>query len=83
MAKAKKEMNVVIHKLYEGKHYTVNEQLLVRYGKTAKQIAMDIFMNRDGRYDHLFEPLSEDEIKNNKESQQRKRARERRAAGGW
>ena len=80
---AKKEINVIVNYLDKGKHYTVDEQLLARYGKTAKEIATDIFMNRDGRYDHLFEPLSEDEIRNNKEAQQRKRARERRAAGGW
>ena len=80
---AKKEINVIVNYLDKGKHYSVDEQLLVRYGKTAKQIAMDIFENRDGRYDHLFEPLSEDEKKNNKAAEQRKRARERRAAGGW
>lgn len=69
---------IEVIKLYEGKQYTLDEQCIVLTGMTVKEFATDIIENQDGKYDDLF-------VHNEhfNAAQKKKRARERRAAGGW
>ena len=75
---AKKTPKIEVVKLYEGKQFTPDEQCLVLTGMTVKEFAMDIVENQGGKYDDLY---VHDE--NYKAVQKKKRARDRRAAGGW
>lgn len=78
MGKKKPELKIIVDKLYERQHPTVDEQCMVLTGMTTKEFAMAIYENRDGKYDKFFK---QDE--DFKAAQKKRRARERRAAGGW
>ena len=83
MARTKDWLKFELINLDEGREYTIEEQCLILTGKTPKEIALEIFENPGGNWDHVLIPLSAEEEKVYKEAVKKRRARERRAAGGW
>ncbi len=79
----KERLKFKLIKLDEGRKYTIEEQCIMLTGKSPKEIALEIFENPGGKWDHVLEPLTEEQEKAYKEAVKKRRARERRAAGGW
>ena len=78
MAKKKIEYKFIVDKLYERQHLTLDEQCVILTGMTTKEFTLALIENPGGKYDKFFK---QDE--NLKAEQKKRRARERRAAGGW
>lgn len=78
MANEKRKLKIIINRLDEGRQYTPEEQFFALYHRDMDDFVRELIDNPDGKYDHLFEQTEE-----SKKAQKKRRARERRAAGGW
>ncbi len=74
----KPKLKVIINKTYKDKVYTPEEQFRALYNRSINDFVVALFENRNGEFDDCFDQTEDFKI-----SQKRKRARERRAAGGW